>query len=44
MKKIALLTVILCGGLLAYGSLDFPDWGDPDSPAATHLSRDPPVA
>ena len=38
MKLIALIAVLLCGGLLAYGSLDFPNWGSPDSPAATHLS------
>lgn len=38
MKKIAMITVLLCGSLLIYGSLDFPDWGDPESPASTHLS------
>ena len=38
MKVIALIAVLLFGGLLAYGSLDFPNWGAPDSPAATHLS------
>jgi len=26
------------GGLLIYGSLHFPEWGDPASPASTHLS------
>jgi len=26
------------GSLLIYGSLDFPKWGDPASPASTHLS------
>jgi len=38
LKLIALITVLLCGGLLVYGSLDFPDWGSPVSPASTHLS------
>ncbi len=38
MKLIALITVLLCGGLLVYGSLDFPDWGSPSSPAAMYLS------
>ena len=26
------------GGLLFYGALDFPIWGDPQSPASSHLS------
>lgn len=30
--------VLLCGGLLVYGTADFPDWGDPASPAAMHVS------
>jgi len=38
LKAIAMVAVVLCGGLLIYGSLDFPDWGDPNSPASTHLS------
>lgn len=29
---------MLMGGLLIYGALDFPAWGDPSSPAATHVS------
>ncbi len=28
----------MCGGLLVYGTTDFPDWGDPASPAAMHVS------
>ncbi|NCC94904.1 MAG: Na(+)/H(+) antiporter subunit B [Opitutae bacterium] len=38
MKRLGLLAVILFGALLVYGTTDFPDWGDPSSPAATHLS------
>jgi multicomponent Na+:H+ antiporter subunit B len=30
--------VCLCGGLLLYGSAEFPDWGDPNSPASLYLS------
>jgi len=37
--KIAnLLIVIITGIVLAYGTLDMPDWGDPNSPASRHLS------
>ena len=38
MKAVALLVVILTGGLLIYGTLDMPDWGDPRSPASSHVS------
>lgn len=38
MKVIGLLTVCLCGALLFYGATDFPVWGDPASPASTHVS------
>lgn len=38
MKFIGLLIVVLCGGLLLYASVDFPNWGDPHSPASSHLS------
>ncbi|MCP4752810.1 MAG: Na(+)/H(+) antiporter subunit B [Proteobacteria bacterium] len=38
MKAIGLITVIICGCLLIYGSLDFPGWGDVTSPASTYLS------
>jgi len=30
--------VIFCGGLLLYATQDFPAWGDPNSPASSHLS------
>ena len=38
MKAIGLILVAFLGGLLIYCSLDFPLWGDPHSPAATHVS------
>ena len=39
MRLIALIVVCLTGGLLLYGTAEFPDWGDPASPASTHLSN-----
>lgn len=39
MRSLALVFCILVGGLLLWGSTDFPDWGDPDSPASRHLSN-----
>jgi len=38
LKLFALVIVILCGGLLIYGTSDFPAWSDPASPASTHVS------
>ena len=38
MKRIGLILVILCGAVLLYATKDFPSWGDPASPASTHLS------
>lgn len=38
MKAIGLILVTFLGGLLIYCSLDFPLWGDPHSPASTHVS------
>lgn len=38
MKAFGVIAVLLCGGLLIYGSVDFPGWGDPTSPASTYLS------
>jgi len=38
LKAFALIIVILCAGLLIYGTSDFPPWGDPESPASTHVS------
>lgn len=40
MKIVNLLIVIITGMVLAYGTMDMPDWGDPDSPASRHVSPD----
>lgn len=38
MKSIGLITVIVCGALLIYYAMDFPNFGDGTSPANTYLS------
>ncbi|MBN1958978.1 MAG: hypothetical protein JXQ81_12200 [Desulfuromonadales bacterium] len=38
MKALALLTTLITGAILLYGTMDFPAFGDPQSPAAIHLS------
>ncbi|MBW2568223.1 MAG: hypothetical protein JRD93_01200 [Deltaproteobacteria bacterium] len=38
MKVIALIAVIMTGALLIYGIEDMPEWGDPNSPANSHVS------
>ena len=38
MKFISLISVILVGAALIYGTLEMPEWGDPNSPASTHVS------
>ena len=38
MKAISLIIVVLTGGLLLYATQDFPSWGDPASPASTHIA------
>ena len=38
MKPLALIAVLMTGILLIYGTIDMPDWGDPDSPASIHVS------
>ncbi|MBW2107291.1 MAG: hypothetical protein JRI36_01320 [Deltaproteobacteria bacterium] len=38
MKFLSLITVLLVGVALVYGTLGMPRWGDPNSPAATHVS------
>ena len=38
MKTLALFTTLITGAVLLYGTMDFPAFGDPQSPAATHLS------
>ncbi len=38
MKIGGLILVAVLGGMLIYGSLEFPPWGDPGSPASSHVS------
>ena len=38
MKGLALFTTLIAGAILLYGTLDFPAFGDPHSPATEHLS------
>jgi len=38
LKAIGFILVAFMGGLLIYCSLEFPIWGDPHSPASTHVS------
>ena len=38
MRITGIILILLMGGLLFYGALDFPIWGDPQSPASSHLS------
>ena len=38
MKILSFMTAVLVGAALIYGSLDMPRWGDPNSPASTHVS------
>ena len=38
MKILALIVVIITGGLLLYATAEMPDWADPQSPASTHVS------
>jgi multicomponent Na+:H+ antiporter subunit B len=33
-----MILVLITGGLLIYGTMQFPDWSDPDSPASKHVS------
>ncbi len=38
MKYLALIVILVTGIALIYGVRDMPQWGDPDSPASTHVS------
>lgn len=38
MKTTGLILFFIFACLLLYGTLDFPDWGDPNSPASIHVS------
>ena len=38
MKLLAFCAIVVPGALLMYGTVDMPDWGDPNSPASRHVS------
>jgi multicomponent Na+:H+ antiporter subunit B len=38
LKALSIVTAVLVGAALIYGTLDMPKWGDPNSPASTHVS------
>jgi multicomponent Na+:H+ antiporter subunit B len=38
LKILSLFAGVLVGAALIYGTLDMPKWGDPHSPASTHVS------
>ncbi len=38
MKILSLIVAVITGTALIYGTLDMPKWGDPQSPASTHVS------
>lgn len=38
MKLLAFFATLLTGAILLYGTGEFPAWGDPQSPANTHVS------
>lgn len=38
MKIFSLISAVVVGAGLIYGTLDMPEWGDPNSPANTHVS------
>ncbi len=38
MKALALIATLITGVMLLYGTKDFAAWGDPNSPANSHLS------
>jgi len=38
-KIMALFLVIVIGAVLVYGTIDMPEFGDPDAPANKHVSR-----
>jgi multicomponent Na+:H+ antiporter subunit B len=38
LKPLAFVATLITGAILLYGTMDFPAWGDPQAPAATHMS------
>jgi len=37
-RFLSFIVTVLTGAVLIYGTLDMPDWGDPNSPASRHVS------
>jgi len=38
LRILSLIIVTLTAAILIYGTLDMPDWSDPDTPASQHVS------
>jgi len=38
LKTLSLIAAVVVGAALIYGTMDMPKWGDPNSPANTHIS------
>jgi multicomponent Na+:H+ antiporter subunit B len=38
LKALSIITGIVVGAALIYGTLDMPKWANPESPASTHVS------
>jgi len=38
LKTLGLIVAVIAGAFLIYGTIDMPDWGDPNSPASIHVS------
>jgi len=38
LKLLGMMIAMIVGSLLIYATEDMPDWGDPGSPASTHVS------
>lgn len=38
MKAAGLIVSVIVGAFLIYGTVDMPEWGDPNSPASLHVS------
>jgi|TARA_B100000315_G_scaffold237419_1_gene254186 multicomponent Na+:H+ antiporter subunit B len=39
LRLISLFIVLITGAVLIYGTIDMPDFGDPDAPANTHVAQ-----
>jgi len=38
LKSFGIISVLILGAVLLYGTMEFPAWGDPESPASGHIS------